>query len=200
MLQLSDSHLIGKGSERACYVHPKDSTRCIKINHSALRKQSENELKYLTFLLKRNICWQHIPRFYGTVETNLGDGLVFDLIRDYGGEVSHTLAHYLTAHAGAEQTLAIVAALQQFRDYLLRQHIMVRDPNATNFALQKCTHNEIQLVLIDGIGSGNFAPALDRCDWYVEMKIKRKWRHFERSLVRKHSDNKALQQQLDIAG
>ncbi|MGI9295267.1 MAG: YrbL family protein [Pseudomonadales bacterium] len=196
MLQISDSHLIGKGSERTCYVHPENSDQCIKINHSSLTKQSDNELKYLTILLKRNISWQHIPKLYGVVQTNLGDGVVYDLIRDYDGEVSKTLAHYLTSETDIEEARRIVAALQEFRDYLLSQHIMVRDPNATNFALQKYNQDKVRLVLIDGIGNANFAPMFNQLNWFVDMKIKRKWKHFERSLLNKHPHNKTLQQVL----
>ncbi len=196
MLQISDAHLIGKGSERGCYVHPEHSARCIKINHSAVTKQSDNELEYLTILQKRNISWRHIPQFYGTVETNLGNGMVYDLIRDYDGEVSNTLAHYLRGETNCDEARQIVAALKQFRHYLLSQHIMVRDPNTTNFALQKCSPDSVQLVLIDGIGDANFAPLFNRLDWFVEMKIKRKWRHFERSLLNKHSHNKTIEKAL----
>ncbi|MGI9286263.1 MAG: YrbL family protein [Pseudomonadales bacterium] len=196
MLQISDSHLIGKGSERTCYVHPENSAQCIKINHSTLKKQSNNELKYLTILLQRNISWQHIPKFYGMVQTNLGEGMVYDLVRDYDGAVSNTLAHYLTSEIDVEETRQIVVALQEFRDYLLSQHIMVRDPNATNFALQKCNQNRVQLVLIDGIGNANFAPLFNQLNWFVDMKIKRKWNHFERSLLNKHPHNKTLQEVL----
>lgn len=196
MLQISPSHLIGRGSERTCYVHPENSDRCIKINHSSLNKQSNNELRYLTNLLKRNISWQHIPKLYGVVQTNLGEGVVYDLIRDYDGEVSNTLAHYLKREADIEETRQIVGALQEFRDYLLSQHIMVRDPNSTNFALQKCSEHKVQLVLIDGIGNANFAPMFNQLNWFVDMKIRRKWKHFERSLVNKHPHNKTLREVL----
>lgn len=196
MLQISATYLIGKGSERGCYVHPENSGRCIKINHSAVTKQSKNELEYLAVLQQRNISWQHIPQFYGMVKTNLGDGMVYDLIRDYDGEVSNTLAHYLRGETDSDEAQQIAAALKEFRRYLLSQHIMVRDPNATNFALQKCSRDRVQLVLIDGIGNANFAPLFNRLDWFVELKIKRKWRHFERSLLTKHPHNKSMEQAL----
>ncbi len=196
MIQISDSHLIGKGSERGCYVHPENSTRCIKINHSSVTKQSDNELEYLTSLQKRNISWQHIPQFYGIVQTNLGDGMVYDLIRDHDGEVSNTLAHYLRGDTNGAEAREIVAALKEFRHYLLSQHIMVRDPNATNFALQKCSRDRMQLVLIDGIGNANFAPLLNRLNWFVKIKIRRKWRHFEHSLLSKHPHNKSMEKAL----
>ncbi len=191
-LEISPSHLIGKGSERTCYIHPENSARCIKINHSSLNKQSSNELIYLTTLLKRNISWRHIPKLYGVVQTNLGEGMVYDLIRDHDGAVSNTLAHYLKSKTDVEEVRQIVGALQEFRDYLLDQHVMVRDPNATNFALQKCSLDKVRLVLIDGIGNGNFAPMFNRLNWFVDMKIKRKWKHFERSLLNKHPNNKTL--------
>ena len=91
MLKLEPSALFGRGLRRECYFHPEDETKCIKIVVDGDHKETVREQSYYRLLEKRNISWRMLARFYGNVETNRGEGAVFELIRDYNGEVSKTL-------------------------------------------------------------------------------------------------------------
>ena len=97
MLTLESSALIGRGLRRECYFHPEDENKCIKVVVSGDHKETRREQSYYRLLEKRNISWRMLARFYGNVDTNLGEGAVFDLIRDYNGEISKTLGHYFSA-------------------------------------------------------------------------------------------------------
>ena len=98
MLKLESSALLGRGLRRECYFHPEDENKCIKVVVAGDHKETVREQSYYRLLERRNIAWRMLARFYGNVETNLGEGAVFELIRDYNGEVSKTLVHYFSAH------------------------------------------------------------------------------------------------------
>lgn len=100
-IQLSetDDSLIGKGRHRLCFAHPYDKERCVKIVHSQATggsKELERELKYYHYLSTYLRDWRGIPRYYGTISTNLGTGYVYDRIVDYDGQTSLTMVEYFT--------------------------------------------------------------------------------------------------------
>lgn len=70
MLILKEEDFIGKGSERACYLHPEDKNKAVKVtyknNKREKNKQSQKEVDYYNELIKRGMNdWQHLPKFYG---------------------------------------------------------------------------------------------------------------------------------------
>ena len=46
-----------------------------------------------------------LPEFYGNIETSPGAGAVFDLVRDYTGQISQPLERYLSDEPLTEQHL-----------------------------------------------------------------------------------------------
>ncbi|MDR2099710.1 MAG: hypothetical protein LBP40_02630 [Campylobacteraceae bacterium] len=80
---LSEKEFIGKGQDRKCYIHPKNSSLCIKMlieRESLAKKQFSREIKYNEKLKKQNI--PILPKYYGKVSTNMGDGYLFEFIKD----------------------------------------------------------------------------------------------------------------------
>ena len=88
MLHLEDSLVIGKGAHRVCYRHPLDQDKCIKVANNANDSAQALECKYYDKLLAENIDWKHLSRYYGAVATNLGNGHVYQLIKDFDGTIS----------------------------------------------------------------------------------------------------------------
>lgn len=100
MLILKEEDFVGKGNERACYLHPEDKNKAVKVtyenNNRKKSKQTKIEVAYYKKLLKRGLTnWKHLPKFYGEINTNKGKGFVVEIIRDYDGEISKTFAYYL---------------------------------------------------------------------------------------------------------
>ena len=100
MIFLKDEDFIAKGNERACYYHPNDKTKTIKItfenNNRKDSKQSEKEIKYYKQLKNKGLNnWQHLPKYFGEVQTNKGNGFIIELIKDYDGKISKSFAYYL---------------------------------------------------------------------------------------------------------
>ena len=112
MLQINTDP-VGKGKERACFVHPDDPQKAIKVAHGDASEQSRRETRFYQKLQKRGGSDQHIPRFYGLCETNLGQGIVVDMIRDQDGEISRPLNWYLAEGYPIEEFEPYLAELKQ---------------------------------------------------------------------------------------
>ena len=97
MIKIDPATLVGKGLHRECFEHPDNPNWCVKIIVAGNSNENHREAAYYGQLARRGISWEMLTRFHGLVETNLGEGAVFDLVRDYTGEVSGTLARYLNS-------------------------------------------------------------------------------------------------------
>jgi hypothetical protein len=168
---------IGKGRERSCYVHPEDPRKAIKICHSDVREQTNREIRFYRKLSKQVAAREdHIPKFYGLCDTNLGKGIVVDLIRNYDGEISRPMNWYLSQGLPIER---FEACLEELR-YSFLQNLIIFNHDMTigNMLVQKSSLTEAGLIVIDGLGDVvaldwlNLIPALAR------RKIERRWDRF----------------------
>lgn len=177
-LELSEAHLISKGGHRSCYRHPSDSTKCIKVLHQpwreidrrlrdplrALRRRrnyDENLSEYLELTkLKKQLGVahsKHFPQAYGLEPTNLGEGLVVDLIQDYNGATSLTLKSFLWEN---NRTPALDCAIDAFWNFLKQREVIVRDPFPHNLLVKRNgpDENQLQIIQIDGFGYSDLLP------------------------------------------
>ena len=118
MIILKNKKIIGQGTNRACYIHPEDDSKCIKVTVSGDYSESNKEKKYYKVLENKNISWEMLAKYYGTVATDLGEGLVFDLVKDYRGEVSQTLESYLHSEVKYLEILSVVYRYLSFSSHL----------------------------------------------------------------------------------
>ena len=192
MLELDTHALIGKGLHRECYVHPDDPALCVKVVVSGSLDENRREARYYAGLARRGICWDMLPRFHGLEQTALGEGAVFDLIRDYDGPVSHTLAHYLASRELTERHAAgLGRALDELESYLLENRIITMTLKPKNILFQQHNAATGSLVIVDNIGNSDFIPLANHSRWLARRKIRRKWRRFERDLGRAYRHNPA---------
>jgi hypothetical protein len=97
---LKKSLIIGKGGRRIVYRHPDNPNQCLKIVHHKMVHykyidENKGDIKYYQHLQNRGASFKHIACIRGEQNTNKGNALVFDLIKDYDGEISKTLRYYL---------------------------------------------------------------------------------------------------------
>ena len=197
MLTLASSSLIGRGLRRECYFHPEDENKCIKIVVAGDHKETVREQSYYRLLEKRNISWKMLARFYGNIETNRGEGAVFELIRDHTGEVSKTLEHYFSANNETDLNYQDLSrALPLLKQHLLKWKIVTMSLKPQNIVYQKINPTQGKLVVIDNIGNSDFIPICNYLDSFATRKIRRKWQRFEDSLLKDYTRDKALQQML----
>lgn len=197
MIDLNSLELIGKGTNRSCYLHPEDENLCIKITHSNDHSEMDREIEYYKKLKKRNISWELIASYYGSIDTLQGKAEVFDLIRDYDGEVSKTLSYYLQSDEKTKSILNPLPLLKYLKEYTLEQLVVVKDLNTKNMLYQKLSENESRLILIDGVLNNDYLPFSQYIDFFTRKKILRLWKRFESSLPRKYSFNKYFLNLLD---
>ncbi len=184
MIVLNDEHYIGEGLIRTCYEHPEDKSRCVKVPKAHVtRDYTYKEILYYLKLQKRNTSKFNYP-FYsdyrGELETNLGLGQVFDLVRDeQTGTISKTLEYYLN-----NETLVtsekLWNALLQLKQQMTQFKVFTRDLRARNLCCKVLNDGTIQIIIIDGIGHRDFFPLADYFSFFSKKKIERtfkKW-HF----------------------
>jgi hypothetical protein len=168
---------IGVGRERACYRHPRDAHKVVKIQRGESDTQTRRELEFYRELERRGMDdYSHLPRFYGIVDTDLGRGFVVDLVADYDGGVSKSLWwHFERGYPLAE----FAGYLEELRRYLLDRRIVFSvDMGRYNVLFQKLSPERARLVVIDGLGNHSAVNWPDRIGYFARRKIRRRWQRF----------------------
>ncbi|MCK5294816.1 MAG: hypothetical protein KAJ49_09200, partial [Arcobacteraceae bacterium] len=85
MTILNQNLFIAKGAERECYINPQDKSKIVKIQYcnNINRNQNNLDIYYYNYLKTKNISYKHISKYYQEIQTNLGQGIVFESILDY---------------------------------------------------------------------------------------------------------------------
>ena len=120
--------------------------------------------------------FEHIPRYYGMAQTNLGDGFVVDLVSDFDGSVSKSLWwHFEQGYPVTE----FLPYLDELRQYLLDNLIVFSvDMGRYNILFQKTSPQQARLVVIDGLGNHTAINWLDNIAYFARRKIIRRWQRF----------------------
>lgn len=178
MLILNKDHYIGEGEIRLCYYHPDDMNSCVKIpRETTTRNYTLKEIKYFKKLSKRNkqkYSYKFFSDFQGEVLTNHGLGQIFDLILDYDSkEVSKTLEYYLL-HSNIVSDDKIESALIKLKQMMIKHRVFTRDLRSRNICCRLInSKNDIELIIIDGIGHRDFFPLADWFYYFSRKKVER---------------------------
>lgn len=193
-IKLSESRPFGAGGNRACYLDPRDDSRCIKVilpERTATKKRAQvkgiksfrplgyyddnlRELKSFHLIQKYldSEVWTHLPRCYGLVDTDLGVGIVTDLIRDYNGTISICLKTKLRAH-GYDDNFR--NALEEFIAYLRSTALPTRDLLLHNIVASDLDlSGRCRFHLIDSFGSADILPFPYWFKKLAQIKVERK--------------------------
>jgi hypothetical protein len=133
---LDDSLLLGKGAHRSTYLHPDDNSKLIKIVHEGGQKRAAGRKRYWSMgrrldmdgnerelrsirLLQRADSYdtRFFPAFFGSIETNYGNGLVFEKFGSGPGEKIYGLKTSAQCNL-AFQLLSKDRILEQFEELL----------------------------------------------------------------------------------
>ncbi len=194
MLQITKKP-IGMGKERICFVHPEDPRLAIKIARNKVSEQSKREIKFYLKLQKHDdVEDRHIPKFHGLCETNKGQGIVVDLIRNYDGEISRPLNWYLAHGFPIEEFEPHLDELKQ--SFLKNLIIFNHDMTIGNLLVQRTSSSKFCMVAIDGLGDVVAFDWLDRFPFLVKRKINRRWARF---IVRVYRSREVRQQRAAVA-
>ena len=189
MLILKDEDFVGKGNERACYLHPNDKNKAIKVtlenSKRKVNKQTKMEIDYYKLLQKRGMNnWKHLPEYFGEVSTNMGEGFIVEIVRDYDGNISKTFASYIVEN-GVD---TYKKELEEYKQYFLDNCIIFNyGMMPKNILLRKKSESDFELVLIDGLGDVSHFTLPNKIPYFARRRIRRRWDKFERKYLQKDS-------------
>ncbi|MDX1588743.1 MAG: YrbL family protein [Oleiphilaceae bacterium] len=177
-LSLIQQAPFARGGNRLCFVHPWDSGRCIKVRRpdyplQALRRDKgfprnlkplsafdDNAEEYRVLLgfqrRQGESVFRHVSRCHGFVDTDLGPGLVNELVRNPDGHIAPTLKWYLWQHGtGEDLERAVSDLIRCWRDL----RVPSRELLLHNIVVQSDPDGRVRrLVVIDGLGSPLLLP------------------------------------------
>ncbi|MDR1285572.1 MAG: hypothetical protein LBJ88_05180 [Campylobacteraceae bacterium] len=188
---LSDEYFIGKGSHKQCFIHPKNNRLCIKLPYNKDgEKDVKRELKYFNLLKERGVDCDILPKYYGSVSTNIGVGYVFDLIKDYNGQVPQNLNDYLSSDILLEANFSIlVNELKILKAKMLLCEIITMGIFPINILCKKNSENLYSFILINDMGSAALIPIEYYFSFAAHNRVNRKWEKFVKYLAKKYSNS-----------
>ncbi|MGB7401959.1 MAG: YrbL family protein [Arcobacter sp.] len=178
---LNEEYFLSKGGERNCYIHPNDNSKVIKIVHRQEKHNEQNKLEYMyyNYLQKNNISLKYLSKCFGFVDTNFGEGLVFERILDFDKTPSKSFKVYLENKLfdkSLENSL-----VTDLKIYLFENDILFIDVDLSNVFCKKISNDKYRLIIIDGLGAR-------RLNWrfylylfskkFTRYKIKKQWTKF----------------------
>ena len=197
MIDLNEEAAFAEGGNRKCYISPQDPDRCLKVLHKRLQEDLKKRVpwykrfkadNYFDDNLREekaygqkalNDCndsavWDHLARWHGMVETNLGPASETELIRN-NNEIAETLESYLFREG---LTVEITQAIQTFETWLRKHLVLTKNIIPHNIVLRK-ENGIFILKIIDGLGCKALVPLPEYSKFfariYVERRIKLMW-------------------------
>lgn len=181
VIDLSQSKPLGTGAHRSCYPHPENRQLCIKVLHTVTKSELRNikhEMRYYRHIDSYLTDWSCIPRFHGTVETNMGIGYVFDLILDYDGTPSATLGNIIETCESPEQAQKIVNLILQLKKYIRDNHILTITMNPHNVLCRRVSEFEMVPVICDNLGRSSVIPWSHWFQSIGDSSQQKRWERF----------------------
>ena len=117
MINLNEESSFAEGGNRKCFISPRDPNRCLKVIHKGLQENLKKNVPWYKRYKADNYfddnlreekaynqralnnsddssVWDHLAKWHGMVETNLGPASETELIRN-NNEIAETLESYL---------------------------------------------------------------------------------------------------------
>jgi len=176
IIEITPELFIGEGGHQATYIHPIDKTKCIKIPHDPEDGDVKKEMRYRRMCAKKLERSRLVTEYFGTVETNLGLGYVFERVLDFNGKTSKDLKDFLPKTRPDTQTLQkIWTILLNFKSDFLRENIAIVDTDITNFMVQEPAPGAYRVRIVDNIGTPVLIPLVYWFEFAAAWKAKRYW-------------------------
>ncbi len=180
MIQIKDKDYIAEGLARKVYYHPHNNDLCIKIGKPEVKKQHlYKEINYYDRIKNKDTSkfkYFFYVKYFGVVETNLGNGFVYNLIKDETTQnISLTLRHYLEMPDSPISDKQIIEGLNRLKSEMIKHKVFVGDLRARNICVKILMDNTIELIVIDGIGHRDFFPLADWFDFFSRKKVERRF-------------------------
>ena len=211
MIILKQLAPIGAGDDRVVYRHPTIQDRCIKIPRvdfqNDFRPVGFNEtlywlsrlgqtkyfdfnyvdMEYASSLKTRNSAatFSNIPFCHGSVETDLGTGVVWDYISNHDGSPCRSLKDYSDNPdlLGEKEKRLLWQGLEEFFSWQREQIILLREIAYTNTLVREQRDGSYKLYHIDAIGCADFIPLAKYSKFVAKLRIKSKVGRFRKRMI-----------------
>ena len=197
MINLNEEASFAEGGNRKCFISPHDPDRCLKVIHKSLQEDLKKRVPWYKKFKSDNYfddnlreekaynqralnnsddlsVWDHLARWYGMVETNLGPASETELIRN-NNEIAETLESYLFREGLTDE---ITQAIQTFEAWLRKHLVLTKNIIPHNIVLSK-ENGILTLKIIDGLGCKAMVPLPEYSKMfariYIERRIKLMW-------------------------
>ncbi|MBQ3666748.1 MAG: hypothetical protein II913_01600 [Elusimicrobiaceae bacterium] len=180
VLDLSNAVLIGKGTHKKCFIHPQDPTRCVKVAYNELGKRDLNrEVKYLSGGYRRKHISTVLPRFYGTVQTSLGEGYVVDFLKNADGTPCLSLKTWLENPAlDAQLDPLIQQAMLLLKRKIREEQVLSLAIYPENILFQKDNAGNYRPFLVNDLGNAARIPLAYWVEGVRLRSIDKRWQEF----------------------
>jgi len=174
MIQINETEYIGEGAFQKCYIHPDNENICLKIKINRHKDpRVEREIKYYKKIQNKNKL-PFIAKYYGEINTNLGEASVYELIKDeVTNKVSLTLCDYLRMDNSPFSDELFISELERLKRSLIKHKVIVRDLMGKNICCKILKDNTIELIIIDGVGHRDFIPFVEWFRFFAKRKIEK---------------------------
>jgi len=173
-IEITKESYFSEGQHRTIYVDPRNSNFCIKIPKTGIESRSiSREIKYLNRYSKNGASF--LSMYHGKVETNLGTGYTFDLIRDDNGTVSQPLSKCRNLTGLEEKVYALYLQC-------VRKGVIIGDLHSRNVVAQMDKHSNFDLWVVDGVGNSDYLKICDYSAFFRKKKIIRSFIRLNRNL------------------
>lgn len=191
IIQLDDSLLYGQGSHKKCFLHPHNKNLCIKIAYNeGGQKDLIREINYIDVLKRRHKDYSILPKYFGKVNTNLGTGYVFEIIRDYNNGRTQTLEDFITdLNLFSQNYSLIVRLLKELKEKLYKNEIITIVLFPENILFQKTDENTYRVRIVNDMGSAVLIPLEYHFKYFAHTKILRRWKMFLDVLRNKYASH-----------
>lgn len=191
VIQLDDSLLYGQGSHKKCFLHPHNKNLCIKIAYNqGGQKDLIREINYIDVLKRRHKDYSILPQYFGKVNTNLGTGYVFEIIRDYNNGRTQTLEDFITdLNLFSQNYSLIVCLLKELKEKLYKNEIITMVLFPENILFQKTDENTYRVRIVNDMVSAVLIPLEYHFKYFAHTKILRRWKMFLEVLRNKYASH-----------
>lgn len=191
MLKVRHTRPLFVGGTRYCFQHPVYRDRCVKVlrpdRTGAARRMLRKDFKrylparflddqrkeisaYAELMPKASErLWRHVPRYHGTVDTDLGIGIVTQLMRNSDGSWPRNLEQLLPGGI----TPSLERGIEEFETAVRELRILSRDLLPHNIIAVR-EDGSWRVMLVDGIGNSELIPLSTHLDFFADRKTARK--------------------------
>lgn len=176
---LTDELFLGDGNHKIVYAHPTDKNLCVKLLRTPDDPDFAKEMRYRKALGDRANSMTLLTKYFGQVETNRGDGYLFERVIDFDGKPSPTMLNVLADTVVYRDLLPETEKLLlDFKRAYFDEKFLLAGVDPDNYLVQKISPTERRVRIIDNIGIATFVPLAYWFDAFAVKRAKKYWQRF----------------------